>query len=151
MNWIGRQVHIFMNWCGRYRLIMDRTDKKPYLIRYYLFLKERDKFPFNIFLHKFLSSDPDDLHDHPWNFISIPIYPGYFEHTPGGYQWRGPLHIKYAKAEHLHRVELGPKQYCWTVFIPLRKKREWGFKTKDGWVNNTNYLLSKKDEQIQPT
>ena len=53
---------------NRYRLIIDRTTKEPYLERYYLFLKDRQIFPFNIFLHKFLKSDPDDLHDHPWNF-----------------------------------------------------------------------------------
>ena len=148
MNWLGQKLHTLMIFLGRYRLIMDRTDKKPYLIRYYIFLKERDKFPFNIFVHKFLSSDPDDLHDHPWNFISIPLYPGYFEHTPEGCKWRGPLHIKYAKAEHFHRVELGPKQYCWTIFIPLQKKRNWGFKTKKGWITNTNYLVRRKETQL---
>jgi hypothetical protein len=50
---------------GRRRVVMDRVNNEPYLERYYLFLKDRDTFPFNIFLHKFLRSDPDDLHDHP--------------------------------------------------------------------------------------
>lgn len=62
---------------NRYRIINDRIDKEPYLERYYIFLKNRTWFPFNIFIHKFLKSDPDDLHDHPWGFVSIPIYPGY--------------------------------------------------------------------------
>ena len=145
-NWLTEKVHGFMVFLGRYRLIKDRIGQNPYLMRYYIFLKERDKFPFNIFIHKFLCSDPDDFHDHPWDFISIPLYPGYFEHTLEGCQWRGPLHIKYAKAEYLHRVELGPKQYCWTIFIPFRRKREWGFKMKDGWVNNADYLVQKYKE-----
>ena len=50
----------------RYVIINDRIDKEPYLERYYLFLRNRENFPFNIFLHKFLKSDSDDLHDHPW-------------------------------------------------------------------------------------
>ncbi len=48
----------------RKRIIMDRVNNEPYLERYYLFLKDRKKFPFNIFLHKFLKGDPDDVHDH---------------------------------------------------------------------------------------
>ncbi len=56
---------------GRYRVIMDRVDNELYLERYYVFLKDRERFPFNIFVHKFLKSDPDDLHDHPWPFFTI--------------------------------------------------------------------------------
>ena len=38
-----------MTWLGRYRIINDRQTGEPYLERYYLFLKDRNKFPFNIF------------------------------------------------------------------------------------------------------
>ena len=38
----------FMTWLGRYRVIMDRQNNEPYLERYYLFLKDRGSFPFNI-------------------------------------------------------------------------------------------------------
>jgi hypothetical protein len=134
-----------MNYFGRYRLIYDRIDKDPYLERYYLFLKDRESFPFNIFLHKFLKSDPDDLHDHPWSYLSIPLYPGYWEYTEKGKCWRGPLRIKYGSAKTFHRVELDiDKPYCWTIFIPGRKQRDWGFKTEQGWIQNEEYLLNKK-------
>ena len=33
---------------GRRRVITDRTGQIPYLIRYYVFLKDRKHFPFNI-------------------------------------------------------------------------------------------------------
>ncbi len=59
---------------GRKRVIMDRVHDEPYLERYYLFLKERDNFPFNIFLHKFLKGDPDDVHDHPWGYCQLGGY-----------------------------------------------------------------------------
>lgn len=134
-----------MTYFGRYRIINDRSDKEPYLERYYLFLKDRDKFPFNIFLHKFLKSDPDDLHDHPWSYISIPLYPGYWEYTETGKYWRGPLSIRRASATTLHRIELlKEKQYCWSLFIPGEKVRDWGFKTKNGWVKNDLYLKKLK-------
>ena len=55
---------------GRKRVILD-ADNAPYLTRYYLFLKDRKWFPFNIFLHNFHKGDPDDLHDHPWPFITF--------------------------------------------------------------------------------
>jgi hypothetical protein len=46
---------LFESW-GRYRIIMDRVDNQPYLERYYVFLRDRERFPFNIFVHKFLKS-----------------------------------------------------------------------------------------------
>jgi hypothetical protein len=39
-------------------------------------------FPFNIFLHRFLKSDPDDVHDHPWPYATLIIKGGYYEWTP---------------------------------------------------------------------
>ena len=60
-----------MEYLGRRRVINDREDNEPYLERYYIFLKDRKTFPFNIFIHRFLKSDPDDLHDHPWEFRTI--------------------------------------------------------------------------------
>ena len=144
LNFIGQQLHMLMKYLDRYRLINDRKDQKPYLERYYLFLKDRKNFPFNIFVHKFLSSDPDDLHDHPWGFISIPLYPGYYEHTINGRYWRGPFNVRLAKATSLHRIEIGPENYCWTLFIPFKRIREWGFQTKNGWIHNEKYLTDKK-------
>jgi hypothetical protein len=75
----------FLNWLdrlGRKRIIMDRVNNEPYLERYYLFLKDREKFPFNIFLHKFLKGDPDDVHDHPWPYATLIVKGGYYEWVP---------------------------------------------------------------------
>ena len=90
----------------RKRVILDRVGQKPYLIRYYLFLKERKWFPFNIFLHKFLQGDPDELHDHPWPYLTIILKGGYWEVTPKGRFWRGPGSFRFATPKSLHRVEL---------------------------------------------
>ena len=56
---------------GRHRIIYDRLSNEPYLERYYLLFKDRKWFPFNIFIHKILKSDLDDLHDHPWPYFTL--------------------------------------------------------------------------------
>ena len=105
-----------MDKLGRRRVITDRTGKIPYLIRYYLFLKERKNFPFNITLHKVLVSDEPTLHDHPWNWGAFILKGGYWEHIPiiskegavvGSTRvWRGPGSIRFRKADDLHWLEL---------------------------------------------
>lgn len=137
---IKNLIFLIFDYFNRYRLIKDRVDNKPYLERYYLFLKERNNFPFNIFLHKFLKSDSEELHDHPWNYRSLILWGGYWEHTPQGKIWRGPLSYKYYNASNLHRIELDESYpQCWTLFIPGQRVREWGFMTDNGWQSNAEY------------
>ena len=129
---------------GRKRIVLDRVSDEPYLERYYLFLKERSSFPFNIFLHKFLKSDPDDVHDHPWPYATLILKGGYWEWIPefnaAGEKigevrkWRGPGHFRISSATSYHRVELGNDVECWTLFMPGPKQREWGFLVQDQWV-----------------
>ncbi len=136
-----------MEYLGRRRIIYDRLDNEPYLERYYLFLKDRKYFPFNIFLHKFLKSDPDDLHDHPWAFRTIILSGGYWEFTNEGKFWRGFLSYRYAPANTFHRVELDNNiPYCWTLFIPSKSFKEWGFKTHNGWLKHDDYFSMRKQK-----
>lgn len=128
---------------GRKRIILDRESNEPYLTRYYLFLKDRKWFPFNIFVHNFHKSDPDDLHDHPWPFITIILKGGYWEHTPKGKFWRGAGKINWAKSTALHRVELEPGVDTWTLFIPGPSVREWGFIDKGIWKRHDQYLAER--------
>ena len=124
------------------------------MIRYYLFLKDRKKFPFNVTLHKILKSDVDDLHDHPWNYSTLILKGGYYEHTPEGKFWRGPGHFRRSKATDLHRLELqrdkdGNEIPCWSLFIMGKQQREWGFikaiKGRYTWIHNDKYLKEKYD------
>ena len=91
---------------NRKRTIYDRTGKIPYLVRWYIFLKDRKSFPFNITLHKVLVSDEPVLHDHPWNWGALIIKGGYWEHTPEGKHWRGPGSLRWRKSDSLHYLEL---------------------------------------------
>jgi len=143
-----------LNRLGRKRIVMDRVENEPYLERYYLFLRDRKRFPFNIFLHKFLKSDPDDVHDHPWPYATVILKGGYWEWIPhfdtvgrktGEYQvWRGPGHFRISKANSFHRIELDPDITAWTLFMPGPKQRDWGFLVKNQWVQWEQYLKQRK-------
>ena len=145
--------HFFTRWLeslGRKRIINDRFDNEPYLERYYLLLKDRRWFPFNIFLHHFLKSDPDDVHDHPWGYMTCVIKGGYYEWEPvfdiQGKMvrevscWRGVGHIRFRPATSFHRIELDPSKDCWTIFVPGLRQREWGFLVNNTWVQHERYL-----------
>ena len=144
------------------RIIYDRANKEPYLIRYYLLFTDRKKFPFNVFIHKFMKGDDDeDPHDHPWGFFHIILSGGYWEQIPvdekdnpkfykGFYKvWRKPGYWNIVNAKYTHRIELDdatPKP--WTLFIPLKQNNYWGFWVKNnmnvwGKINHEDYLKNK--------
>lgn len=144
----------FLDRIGRKRIVMDRVNDQPYLERYYIFLKDRKRFPFNIFLHKFLKSDPDDVHDHPWPYATLILKGGYYEWVPEFDQqgrkineirhWRGPGHFRVCSANSFHRVELKEGVECWTLFMPGPQRRDWGFLVNNNWIQWEQYLLSKQ-------
>ena len=135
---------------GRKRIVMDRVNNEPYLERYYIFLKDRKWFPFNVFIHKFLKSDPDDVHDHPWPYATLILKGGYWEWIPQfnslGQKigeiatWRGAGHFRICSAKSFHRIELDPSITAWTLFMPGPQQREWGFLNKGRWVQWEKYL-----------
>ena len=141
---------------GRKRIIMDRTDQEPYLERYYLLFNTRKHFPFNLFLHKFLKGDPDDVHDHPWPYATLILKGGYYEWIPefnslgqkiGEIRhWRGPGSFRTAKANTYHRVELKEGVTAWTLFMPGPHKREWGFLVNNKWIHNEEYLTERAQD-----
>ena len=148
----------FLNWLernDRKRIIMDRVDNEPYLERYYIFLKDRKRFPFNVFLHKFLKGDPDDVHDHPWPYATLILAGGYYEWIPQFNEdgklncevrkWRGPGHFRICSPNSYHRIELKEGVTAWTLFMPGPQRREWGFWVNNEWIHNDNYLINRKN------
>jgi hypothetical protein len=158
-------MHNLFEKLDRVRVIKDRDTKEPYLIRYYLFLKDRKKFPFNITLHKILKSDDPILHDHPWPVFTIILKGGYCETTPvyayveepsdcsdpratrvvrkivnTKSKWRGPGSIIWHKATDLHYLLLNDEQPCTTLFFMGPQKRDWGFMGKNGWTLWSDFI-----------
>ena len=146
----------FLERMGRKRIVMDRQSDEPYLERYYLFLKDRDRFPFNVFLHKFLKGDPDDVHDHPWPYATLILKGGYYEWLPQfdskGNKiaemcvWRGPGSFRVCRANSYHRIELDPSVTAWTLFMPGPKKRDWGFLVNNKWIQHEQYLKERYEQ-----
>lgn len=114
-----------------------KTEESPYMKRHYLL-----RTPwFTVFLHNFYISDRDDPHDHPWDNISIPLYPGFFETCfgdkwesygsyPGVTKWRRPLGVYFrkARATHIVKVKPGYEGCTWSLFIHFKRERVWGFR-----------------------
>jgi len=97
---------------------------EPYLERYSIIRSKN----FNVYLHKFLASDPDrGLHDHPfkWNWSFI-LYGHYNEQTENGYSKRQQFSVGCFDSKHKHRVVL-TSTYCWTIFAHGPRVKGWGF------------------------
>jgi hypothetical protein len=141
MNFLSK----LMDKIGRRRVITDRDGIVPYMERYYIFLKDRKTFPFNITLHKVLVGDEPTLHDHPWSYATLILKGGYWEHTPQGKFWRGPGHFRYRTANDLHWLELnrdaeGNELPCWSLFFMGQKAQSWGFVKDGNWIPHEQYL-----------
>ena len=92
---------------------------------------------FAAFLHHVHRSD-DDMHDHPWDNLSIILSGGYYENSveidPAGIPsnwrrvWRGPGSVVFRRAESVHCLEKSEStEEVWTLFIHFRRRRKWGF------------------------
>jgi hypothetical protein len=144
----------FLERLGRKRIVLDRQSDEPYLERYYIFLKDRKRFPFNVFLHKFLKSDPDDVHNHPWPYATLILKGGYYEWIPQFNSlgekineiaiWRGPGSFRIRGADSYHRVDLDPNVECWTLFMPGPQQQEWGFLVANKWIHHEEYLIKNR-------
>lgn len=139
-----------MNKFGRYRLIPDRRTGADYMHRYYIFLKDRKIFPFNVTLHKIVKSDDPIFHDHPWGYMTIILRGGYYEHVPvfnvhgekfaEFTRWRGPGSIIIRKAHEYHWLELDEEKPTVSLFFMGKQQRDWGFLKDNKWIQHEEYL-----------
>lgn len=110
----------------------------PYMVRYKLL-----RLPFfKVYLHHILRSDEDpELHDHPWNFVSLILWKGYVEIVPRGPRRMRPGSIVRHRAEDSHRLVL--ESPAWTLVFVTGKKRVWGFYADKGWMSYMDFLDRK--------
>ena len=151
--------------CMKYEEI-PRHDDQPYLERWILF---RCRW-FGLMLHKFIGSDDECLHDHPWPFISFLISrPGYLEWVPASgtesmYRlapgqftamapdgtpltgtWYPRWSLLFRPAHCVHRVET-PTIPMWSLVLHGKKCQSWGFQTKVGWRHHSAYSYKEHCE-----
>lgn len=109
-------------------------DGTPYMERYFLLRLG----PFALFLHHFVDSDLDDVHDHPWAWARLIIKGSYREHHHDGTSTVCPRwNFIFRVARELHWVELnsgpGPRD-VWTLFAHGPRVRQWGFMDAGKWA-----------------
>lgn len=94
----------------------------PYLYRWTLVI-----LGFSIRLHHWIKSDDRRFfHDHPWDFVSVPLWGTYTNVTPSGkFQARALRPWKF-RAEERHYLEI-PKEGAWTLLLCSRPRKKWGF------------------------
>jgi hypothetical protein len=120
----------------RHRSIRDPClpGKRPLLVRYYLV----DRLNLGVYLHHFQRSDHRAaLHDHPWSFVTLLLSSGYVEHTPAGAFRRRRFSVLWRPATWRHAVEI--ERPTWTLVIRFRRRREWGFWTRRGFVHYLDF------------
>lgn len=112
----------------------DALTRAVYLKRWWLIPRNP---VFNLYLHKFESSDPaDEFHDHPWGNLSVVLRGSYIEWIVEGCAIRrfdraeGDLVFRRGKTT--HRIDLrrrfGEEMPCWTLFVTGPRLRRWGFR-----------------------
>lgn len=122
-----------------------------YMKRWYLIPHNRF---FQIYLHEILKSDADrELHDHPWWSVSFILEGAYMEvwsrldenQEIEHHNLRIPGYVGGRKATTAHRLELPPGiKRVRTIFITGRDKQEWGFWTKEGWVQSDEFIRQRE-------
>lgn len=135
----------------RRRTIWSCTASRGILLQRYYLLETRW---FAMYLHHLHASDDDRaLHDHPWSFVTCLLSSGYFEWIPPTQRpwrrrsartrytparvWRRRFSVLWRPATWQHRLEL--MRPTWTLVFRFRRKREWGFWTRSGWLDWKTY------------
>ena len=100
-----------------------RHQGAPYLERYYV----ATLCGWRVYLHHFIASDPDGLHDHPFRHsLSIILAGWYLEERRGG--WRTRRWFNYVSGDCFHRVVVpAGSRGVWTLLVHSRRVKQWGF------------------------
>lgn len=148
------------------RLRLRRSDGRIYLDRWGFEVKALG----GVFLHRMQGADPgEDLHDHPWWFVSVPLLGGYLEEraetrdAPGfadaavcaDHIWqerhqirrghlveRRPRRWRTMRLDEAHRIVELTRRQTWTLVVHGPTRRRWGFYLPSGWMLWRDYELS---------
>lgn len=121
----------------------------PYMLRW--FVTPRSVFG-GVYLHRFLRSDKDVPHDHPWDSTSVLLAGQYDEelydrHVLYGVRTCRAGDVHQRKAEDAHRIVLthGPATslFFWGV-----RRRQWGFHCPNGWVQWDRFVDARDKGQV---
>ncbi|TXH46485.1 MAG: hypothetical protein E6Q97_29530 [Desulfurellales bacterium] len=150
---------------GHYRMIPNRTNEHPYLLRVWLspmVLMDdgRPESGSSILLHHIIRADDDGaLHDHPWDFTTTILSGGYREKLPlfwGHKNGEGDGPEQFSRADWWIDANLSRGAQClhmiervqpdtWTLVMTGPRIREWGFHPAgQPWQSWREYLGAKQ-------
>lgn len=127
---------------GEFVLRRPRVDEiiifgQCYMKRYHLINNRK----FGIRLHHIRLPDyGKELHDHPFDFVSIVVKGWYIEKLMHGPFVRHALGLpRYRKAESAHVITDVSKGGVWTLVFRGPIRRSWGFWQNGKWVPHSEY------------
>jgi len=168
---IKKLIVSLLAWCEKrnkvYYITGGPKGKDVYLVRYILWKSRLGC----IYIHRFMRSDADYPHDHPWNFFTYIVSGGYTEYfyntdkpvklkTKYKSYWTESKNIRkagslaYRKATDIHKVKL-KREYTMdeieqaplTICFMGPRKRHWGFWPNSAtWVDWREYLNMKPND-----
>lgn len=121
---------------------------KPYMERHYLFTI----FNRRVYLHRFVGSDPDGVHDHPFLYSwSIILAGWYWEHKWGGVVSKKRWFNRIGPSD-FHRVVLPDNgKDVWTIFVHSPRVRPWGFlRPNDAIGEGVHAYIPQSDKDDPP-
>ena len=138
MSLLANIIESLANRFAAERHEITRTwEATPYLTRWTLLGQRFVGSNSAVFLHRFHRSDADEMHNHPWPFVSIILAGGYWEKTPAlGWRngdgptklrWYGPGCVLRRSAKWIHSVLIPEGREAWTLVIRGPKEQSWGF------------------------
>lgn len=155
----------YCTWRKQVHYIMGNNNQDVFLVRYIVFKSKT----FSIYIHRFLHSDADDPHDHPWDFYTYVVENGYQEYfydlsktiikdNEFKSYWSFDINLRkegslaFRKATGVHRVVL-PRTYTLskieqaplTICLMLKRQRNWGY-----WKNGCYFIDWREYLDIKP-
>lgn len=140
---------------GRARMRLRRKDGRVYLDRWGVEWKPLG----GIFVHRMQGPDPgQDVHDHPWPFVSLILKGGYIERRCDArsvdrqhYAARKRGSLRLMRLDEAHTITRLVGETSWSLVIHGRHVRSWGFYVMpsftDGrwvWIESGRYAVSPR-------
>ena len=141
------------------RMRLRRADGRVYMDRWgFEWPRTNGRHPlFGCFLHRFTAPDPgQDMHDHPWSFLTVPLVGGYEEERSdvrvasgcyGIVERVRRLRPRLMRLDECHRIIQLDRPVVWTLVIHGPWRRLWGFYTPNGWIESSVYDKSVRAER----
>lgn len=150
---------------GKVFVINGKDSNDAYLIRYLLVQSNL----MNVYIHRFLRSDHDVPHDHPWDFLTYVVDGKYVELKFPGWEYQAQWNegvmvarlrkkgsIAFRKATDIHKVRVDElllledkERAPLTICITGPRRRVWGFWElgQGRFTRWTNYLNINDDSK----